>query len=70
MNEKPIEKRIETLEAEVKEIKENHLAHIKEILAVVKTNQEWIMRFFWILTSASVAGLITGIINLLIKAKI
>ena len=67
---KPTEKRIETIEAEIKEIKENHLAHIKEILAIVKTNQEWIMRFFWILISASVAGLITGIINLFIKSKI
>ena len=64
-----MEKRIETIESEIKEIKENHLAHIKEILAIVKTNQEWIMRFFWILVSASVAGLITGVINLLIKIK-
>ena len=64
-----MEKRIETIESEIKEIKENHLAHIKEILAIVKTTQEWIMRFFWILVSASVAGLITGVINLLIKIK-
>ena len=62
-----MEKRIEKIESEITEIKENHLAHIKEVLAVVKTNQEWITRFFWILISASVAGLITGIINLITK---
>ena len=63
----PMEKRIEKLESEIKEIKENHLSHIQEDLAVVKTNQEWIMKFFWIVSSASIAGLITGLINLLIK---
>ena len=62
-----MEKRIETIESQIREIKENHLSHIQEDLAVVKTNQEWIMRFFWIVVSASVAGLITGIINLMIK---
>lgn len=63
----PMEKRIENLEKDIKEIKENHLNHIQEDMAVVKTNQEWIMKFFWIVSSASVAGLITGLINLLIK---
>ncbi|MBP7804679.1 MAG: hypothetical protein KA052_00455 [Candidatus Pacebacteria bacterium] len=62
-----MEKRIEKLEEDIKEIKENHLSHIQEDLAVVKTNQEWIMKFFWIVSSASIAGLITGLINLLIK---
>ena len=62
-----MEKRIENLEKDIKEIKENHLSHIQEDLAVVKTNQAWIMKFFWIVSSASVAGLITGLINLLIK---
>ena len=55
------------MESDIKEIKENHLAHIKEILAVVKTNQDWLMRFFWIVATTSVAGLITGIINLMIQ---
>jgi len=62
------EKRIEAIESEIRQIKENHLAHIKEVLAIIKTNQDWIMRFFWILISASVAGLITGIINIFIKS--
>lgn len=62
-----MDRRIEALEKEVKEIKENHLVHIQEALAVIKTNQEWIMKFFWIVMSASIAGLITGLINLLTR---
>lgn len=62
-----MEKRIEKIEDQIREIKDNHLSHIQEDLAVVKTNQEWIMKFFWIVSSASIAGLITGIINLMIK---
>lgn len=62
-----MEKRIEKIEAEIREIKENHLAHIKEVLAVIKTNQDWIVKFFWIVITASVAGLITGIINLIVR---
>ena len=62
-----MEKRIEKIESDIREIRENHLAHIKEILAVVKTNQDWLMKFFWIIATASVAGLVTGIINLMIK---
>lgn len=65
-----MEKRIEKIEAEIKEIKENHLVHIQEDLVEVKTNQKWMMKFFWIVVTASVAGLATGIINLLIKVKI
>jgi len=62
-----MEKRIEKIEAEIKEIKENHLTHIKEVLVVIKTNQDWIVKFFWIVITASIAGLITGIINLIVK---
>ena len=62
-----MEKRIEKIESDIQEIRDNHLAHIKEILAVVKTNQDWLMKFFWIIATASVAGLVTGIINLMIK---
>jgi uncharacterized membrane protein len=59
------EKRIETIESDIKELKDNHLSHIQEDLAVVKTNQEWIMKFFWIVATTSVGGLIAAIINLL-----
>lgn len=60
-----MEKRIETIEKDLKELKDNHLSHIQEDLAVVKTNQEWIMKFFWIVATTSVAGLIGTIMNLI-----
>ncbi len=59
------EKRIEAIEVDIKELKDNHLSHIQEDLAVVKTNQEWIMKFFWIVATTSVGGLIGTIINLI-----
>lgn len=63
------ERRIESIESDIKTIKENHLSHIQEDIAIIKTNQKWLMRFFWIISSASIAGLVTGIFNLLIKLK-
>jgi hypothetical protein len=62
-----MERRIESIESDMKAIKENHLSHIQEDIAIIKTNQKWLMRFFWVISSASVAGLITGIINLLLN---
>ena len=59
------EKRIEAIESDIKELKDNHLSHIQEDLAVVKTNQEWIMKFFWIVATTSVAGLIGTIMSLI-----
>ncbi len=60
-----IEKRMETIETAVKEIKENHLSHLQQDLTIVKVNQKWIMKFFWVVATASIAGLATGIANLL-----
>ena len=62
-----MEKRIEKIESDIKEIKDNHLSHIQVDMEVIKTNQQWLMKFFWIVATASIAGLITGIINLMIK---
>lgn len=62
-----MEKRIEKIENDIKDIKENHLSHIQSDMAEVKTNQQWLMKFFWVVATASVAGLVTGIINLLSK---
>ena len=39
-------------------IKENHLYHIEKDIAVIKTNQVWIGRFFWLVVTASVSGVI------------
>lgn len=51
----------------IRDIKENHLAHIEPDLASVKTNVEWLMKYHWIIASASIGALVTGLINLMSK---
>lgn len=64
--------RFESIEGKLDVIKDNHLAHIQNDmadqttkLATTTTNVDWLMRFFWIIATASIGGLITGILNLL-----
>jgi len=66
-------KEIENIKQDIRSIKDNHLAHmekdisiIKVDLATVSTNQDWLMRFFWIIAAASIGGLLTGIFNLIL----
>ena len=62
-----MEKEIEQIKKDIRDIRENHLAHIETDVAKIFTNQTWIMKFFWIIATASIGGLITGIINLWLK---
>jgi len=57
---------------ELKTIKENHLAHMQDSLnnmridiTKVTGDVAWLVRFFWVIATASVGGLITGVINLI-----
>ena len=59
--------RMDKLETSLIEIKDNHLAHLKDDLTETKTNVDWLMRFFWIVASSSVGALVVGIINLMNK---
>lgn len=56
----------------LKIMKENHLAHIEKSVnsienshIALKTNTEWLLKFFWIIAGASVGGLVTSIFNLI-----
>lgn len=60
------DERLSRLENSVNEIKDNHLPHIQTELTKVGTDVDWVKRFFWIVATASVGGLITAIINLLL----
>ncbi|HCC13783.1 MAG: hypothetical protein UV82_C0007G0015 [Candidatus Magasanikbacteria bacterium GW2011_GWD2_43_18] len=60
------DERLDRVEKTVNEIKENHLSHIQNDLTKVSTDVDWLKRFFWIIATASVGGLITAIINLLL----
>ena len=53
-------------------IKDNHLAHIQEDiadqtskLATNTTNTEWLMKYHWIVATASIGALVASVINLL-----
>tara|TARA_R110000868_G_scaffold175724_4_gene412918 strand:- start:742 stop:1005 length:264 start_codon:yes stop_codon:yes gene_type:complete len=66
------DKRFESIEGKLDVIKDNHLAHIQNDmqeqttkLTATTTNVDWLMRFFWIIATASIGGLITGVLNLL-----
>lgn len=69
-----LEDEIKEIKCDIKNIKENHLRHIQEeitnmkvTVSTVSTNQDWLMKFFWIIATTSVAGLVTGILNLIIS---
>jgi hypothetical protein len=60
------DERLDRVEKAVNEIKDNHLAHMMTDLTKVGTDVDWLKRFFWIIATASIGGLITAIINLLL----
>ena len=60
------DERLDRVEKTVNEIKDNHLSHIQADLTKVTTDVDWLKRFFWVIATASVGGLITAIINLLL----
>lgn len=49
------------------EIANQEMGAIKIGLEGVSNDMGWLKRFFWVVASSSVGGLITGVINLLIK---
>lgn len=49
----------------VENIRDNHLAHISIDMASTKTNVEWLLKYHWIIASASITAMVVGIINLL-----
>ena len=59
------EKKVNTIHEDIKNIKENHLAHIQVDMATVRANQEWLMKFFWIIATSAIGGLVVGLFNLM-----
>jgi hypothetical protein len=60
------DERLNRVENTVNEIKDNHLVHLQTDMTKVSTDVDWLKRFFWIIATASVGGLITAIVNLLL----
>ncbi|OGI35673.1 MAG: hypothetical protein A2283_11715 [Lentisphaerae bacterium RIFOXYA12_FULL_48_11] len=63
------DKRLDNLEKNITEIKNNHLPHIDMKLTQVGTDVDWLKRFFWIVATASIGGLIAALLNLIITIK-
>lgn len=63
------DERLERLEKTVNEIKDNHLVHLQTDITKVGTDVDWLKRFFWVIATASVGGLIAALINLIISIK-
>ncbi len=60
------DERLDRVEKAVNEIKDNHLVHLKTSMTKVGTDVDWLKRFFWIIATASIGGLITAVVNLLL----
>lgn len=65
-------KKFDTINETLKLIRENHLAHIEKSMNSIenshielKTNTQWLLKFFWIIATTSVGGLVTSVFNLL-----
>lgn len=43
-----------------------HIANTNEELGEIKTDVSWIKRFFWIVATSAIGGLIAALLNLLI----
>ena len=61
------DKRLDNLERDVKEIKDNHIPHIIKQITKIGTDVDWLKRFFWIVITASIGGLLGALINLAIS---
>ena len=61
------DERLDRVEKAVNEIKDNHLVHIQTKIMKVVTDVDWLKRFFWIIATASIGGLVAALINLIIS---
>ena len=48
-------------------LRSNHFAHLSKDVSEVKTDVAWLKQFFWIIAGASIGGLATGVMNLILK---
>lgn len=69
-----MEKQIEHIQKQLDKIMDNELVHLKSDIAeireevgIIRTNGEWIMKFFWIITTSSIGGFIAGVLSLILK---
>ena len=59
--------RLEKVEDSIIGLKENHLTNMATDISSVKADIDWLKRFLFIVATASVGGLITGVLNLILR---
>ena len=60
----------ESLELWVKQINEkldNHLVHVAADIAQIKSDLDWIKRFFWLVTGVSITAIAGAFFGLILK---
>lgn len=62
------DKRLDSIESHI-DVINTELGEIKQHLCSLKTDVSWLKKFFWIVATASIAGLITGIIQLFLSLR-
>ena len=60
-----IESSIGHVKDAVNNMRDNHLQHLDQKLSKVETDVSWLKKFFWIVASSSIGGLLAGLINLI-----
>jgi len=55
------------IKGDIRNLKENHLAHLQDELTEIATNQKWLMKTYWILVSACIGSMVTAIATLILK---
>ena len=58
-------KDIAELKKDMKRVLTNEIPHIYSALREIKTDVAWLKKSFWLVATASVGALVTGVINLL-----
>jgi len=70
------DKNFMVLRGEISDLKNNHIQHLQDDVGELKVKMSevrndvaWLKKFFWIVAGSSIAGLITGVINLLVSTN-
>jgi len=64
-----LEKKYDVIKDSLYRLETNHLNHIEKDVAATTKDVDWLKRFFWIIATASIGGLVTAVLNLILVMK-
>ena len=59
--------KIDDVQACLDDFRQNHFHALQSAVDMLKTDVSWLKKFFFIIATASVGGLVAGILNLILK---